>query len=99
MIYSIYSKVTIRLFAIDNLWFPSHPPRNASSYVLHPSLTCRNERHKILEHEPNISLPLLAFLPLSIEKIKIDMQNRSNVHFHAFFILYREVEGRRRWIE
>lgn len=59
--------------------------------VLHlpPSLTCRNERQKILEHEPNISLPRLPFRlfrsPIR-KKMKIDMQNRSNVHFHAFLM-------------
>lgn len=74
MIYSIYSKSPFgyllsiiygsHLFSARPLlpyFVPYRPP---------PSLTCRNKRHKILEHEPNISLPL-CLSPLSIqEKIK-----------------------------
>lgn len=92
-------KVTFRLFAIDNLWFPSRCCVSVPffGFVLHlpPSLTCRNKRHKIVEHEPNISLPRLPFalFPLSIrEKMKIDMQNRSNVHFHAFLMAKVDVD-------
>lgn len=70
-----------------------------SALHLPPSLTCRNERHKILEHEPNISLPRLqfAFSAPDIEKMKIDMQNRSDVHFHAFLICSQR-GSRRGWI-
>lgn len=99
MIYSVYSKSPFGYLL--SIIYGSH-----HFAPFHPPLTCRNERHKILEHEPNISLPLLccAFFALTRYRYRQDgtenMQNRSNVHFHAFLIhCWGGLGGRRGWIE
>lgn len=60
MIYFVYSKSPFGyllsiIYGSYPFFFPTLPP----------SFTCRSERHKnkILEHEPNISLPRLFFAP------------------------------------